>query len=175
MRRIDRSTGKLSTADTTLYSIAARPRNGEHQTPPTSGAIEAPFIVMHGEYWYHFVSFDFCCRGPQSTYRIMVGRSKAVTGPYVDKQGKSMMEGGGFELLAAGEDGQWVGPGHCAVVQDTGGGYLVFHAYRAERQQGKPDSELKISTIVWEDGWPRVAPLMSKTNDPSPKENNNVL
>lgn len=159
MCRIDRSTGKLSTADTTLYSIAARPRNGEHQTPPTNGAIEAPFIVRHGDYWYHFVSFDFCCRGPQSTYRIMVGRSKAVTGPYVDREGKSMMEGGGIELLAASEDSQWVGPGHCAVVQDTGGDYLVFHAYRAQRQPDKPASELKISTIVWEDGWPRVASL----------------
>jgi arabinan endo-1,5-alpha-L-arabinosidase len=159
MRRIDRSTGKLSSEDVTLYSIAERPRQGEHQTPPTSGAIEAPFIVKHGDYWYLFVSFDFCCRGPQSTYRIMVGRSKNVTGPYVDKEGTPMLEGGGTELLAARKEGQWVGPGHCAVLQDTSGDYLVFHAYRAQRAPGKPDSELKISTIVWEDGWPRVAPL----------------
>ena len=159
MRRIDRSTGKLSSKDVTLYSIAERPRQGEHQTPPISGAIEAPFIVKHGDYWYLFVSFDFCCRGPQSTYRIMVGRSKDVTGPYVDKEGKPMLEGGGTELLAAGKEGKWVGPGHCAVFQDTSGDYLAFHAYRAQRAPGKPDSELKISTIVWEDGWPRVAPL----------------
>jgi arabinan endo-1,5-alpha-L-arabinosidase len=159
MRRIDRSTGKLSSEDTTLYSIAARPRRGEHQSPPANGAIEAPFIVKKDNYWYLFVSFDFCCRGPRSTYRIMVGRSEAVTGPYVDKEGNPMLEGGGTELIAAGKDGQWVGPGHCAVVQDSSGDYLVFHAYRAQRTSGKPDSELKISTIVWEAGWPRVAPL----------------
>ena len=46
-----------------------------------------------------------------------------------------------------------------AVVKDNSGDYLVFHAYRAQRERGKSDSELKISTIVWEDGWPRVAPL----------------
>ena len=70
-----------------------------------------------------------------------------------------MLGEGGTELLAASREGQWAGPGHCAVLQDTGGDYLVFHAYRAPRAPGKPDSELKISTIVWEDGWPRVAPL----------------
>jgi arabinan endo-1,5-alpha-L-arabinosidase len=159
MRRIDRSTGMLSSEDTTLYSIAARPLGDEHQTPAAKDAIEAPFIVKKDNYWYLFVSFDFCCRGPRSTYRIMVGRSESVTGPYVDQEGNPMLEGGGTELLAASKDGQWVGPGHCAVVQDTSGDYLVFHAYRAERSPGEPDSELKISTIVWEDGWPRVAPL----------------
>lgn len=157
MRRIDCSTGKLSEEDTTLYSIAARPRTGEHQTPPVTGAIEAPFIIKHGKYWYHFVSFDFCCHGARSTYKIMVGRSKKVTGPYVDKEGKLMTEGGGTLLLDATEGGRWVGPGHCAVLQDVSGDYLVFHAYDSQSQRSR--SELKISTLVWEDGWPRAGVL----------------
>lgn len=155
MHRIDPKTGKFSDKDTTIYNLAARPRKSSHQTPPTEGAIEAPFIVKHKDYWYLFVSFDFCCRGARSTYRIMVGRSKKVTGPYVDKDGTAMTEGGGTELLAASEGGQWVGPGHCAVVQDISGDYLVFHTYHG--QTGR--SELKISTIVWENGWPKVAEL----------------
>jgi arabinan endo-1,5-alpha-L-arabinosidase len=157
MRRIDRATGKLSEEDTTLYSIAARPHTSEHQTSPSTGAIEAPFIIKHGKYWYHFVSFDFCCRGAKSTYKIMVGRSKIVTGPYVDKEGKLMTEGGGTLLLDATEDGRWVGPGHCAVLQDVSGDYLVFHAYDSESQRSR--SELKISNMVWENGWPRVGVL----------------
>ena len=157
MRRIDRATGKLSTEDTTLYSIASRPRTGQHQTPPVTGAIEAPFIIKHGQYWYHFVSFDFCCRGAKSTYKIMIGRSDIVTGPYVDRDGRPMTEGGGTLLLDASEGGRWVGPGHCALLQDVSGDYLVFHAYDSLSQRSR--SELKISTIVWEDGWPRVAAL----------------
>jgi arabinan endo-1,5-alpha-L-arabinosidase len=159
MRRIDRNSGKFSSKDTKLYSLASRPRSGLHQTPPVQGSIEAPFIIKHNGFWYLFVSFDFCCRGANSTYRIMVGRSKKVVGPYKDRDGKPMTEGGGTELLAASEGGQWVGPGHCAVVQDITGDYLVFHAYRAQREQGVPASELKISTIAWENGWPVVAAL----------------
>ena len=71
MRRVDPATGKLSTTDTTLHSLTSRPRE-----QPISGSVEAPFIVRHGGYWYLFVSFDRCCRGADSTYNIVVGRSQ---------------------------------------------------------------------------------------------------
>ncbi|UCE47878.1 MAG: family 43 glycosylhydrolase, partial [Phycisphaerales bacterium] len=79
MRRVDKATGKLSTVHTTLHSLAARPSS-------QTGAIEAPFIVKRGDFWYLFVSFDMCCRGVDSTYKIMVGRSPNITGPYRDRQ-----------------------------------------------------------------------------------------
>jgi arabinan endo-1,5-alpha-L-arabinosidase len=154
MRRIDPGTGKLSTEDTTLYNIARRPRTGPHQTPPVEGAIEAPFIIRHDGCWYLFVSFDFCCRGVKSTYNVVVGRSSRITGPYVDKSGKPMLEGGGTPVIAATTP-NWRGPGHEAVLQEPGGDYLVFHAYHGET--GRP--YLQISTMVWEDGWPRVGAL----------------
>jgi arabinan endo-1,5-alpha-L-arabinosidase len=154
MRRIDPQTGKLSTEDTTLYNLARRPRTGPHQTPPVEGAIEAPFIIRHDGWWYLFVSFDFCCRGAKSTYNVVVGRSRQVTGPYVDKSGKPMLEGGGTLVIAATTP-NWRGPGHEAVLQEPGGDYLVFHAYHGET--GRP--YLQISTMVWEDGWPRVGTL----------------
>lgn len=152
MRQIEPSTGMLSSENTTLYTLCRRPRQGEHQTPPVEGAVEAPFIVRHKGYWYLFVSFDFCCRGARSTYKIAVGRSKDITGPYLDKEGKSMAEGGGSVILAGGE-GEWRGPGHCAVLQEPDQDYLVFHAYHAVTGR----SELKIASLGWKDGWP-VAP-----------------
>lgn len=156
MRKIDPLTGMLSTDDTTLYSLACRPRYKEHVTPPVEGAVEAPFIFRHGDYWYLFVSFDFCCRGADSTYHIVVGRSKSITGPYTDKEGKLMTEGGGTVLLEATAEGNWKGPGHNAVfMDDDGTDYIVFHAY--DGQTGRP--ELKIASLFWDDGWP-VAPKL---------------
>ena len=158
--RLDYATGKLHDPDSPeIINISARPRTESHVEPPVEGAIEAPFIVKHGSYYYQFVSFDFCCRGPKSTYKIMVGRSKRVTGPYRDRAGRLMTEGGGTLVIEASANGLWKGPGHCAVLQDESGDYLVFHAYRSVRERGKPGSELKISTMVWDDGWPRVGEL----------------
>src|SRR5262245_12639076 len=70
MRRIDAETGLLSEADTKLYSLASRPDRPR--------AVEAPFMIRRGEMYYLFVSFDRCCRGVDSTYKTMVGRSKTV-------------------------------------------------------------------------------------------------
>lgn len=156
MRRIEAATGKTDDRDGALYSLAGRatPKNAD---PPKPGrpanwqAIEAPFIVRHGGYYYLFVSFDLCCRGVHSTYRIMVGRSRKVTGPYVDDRGTPMLQGGGKELLTG--NGRWVGPGGESVLQKPRGDLLVFHAYDAET--GKP--ALQISTLNWQHGWPQAA------------------
>ncbi len=154
MRRLDPATGKLSAEDTTRYTLCSRPRKGTSETPPVEGAVEAPFIVRRNGWWYLFVSFDLCCRGADSTYNIVVGRSKKVTGPYIDRDGIPMLEGGGTQVIKA-ETENWKGPGHCAVFREGDQDYLVFHAYHG--QTGK--SELKISTMEWKDGWPIVAPL----------------
>jgi len=156
MRKIDAATGKTSASDTTLYSIAARampslPEPPKPGLPADWQAIEAPFIVHHGDYYYLFVSFDLCCRGTKSTYRTMVGRSAQVTGPYVDADGKPMLQGGGTQLL--GPNSRWLGPGGESVLQRAEGDILVFHAYDAIT--GKP--ALQISTLTWENGWPHAA------------------
>jgi arabinan endo-1,5-alpha-L-arabinosidase len=116
--------------------------------------VEAPFIVRHGDYWYLFVSYDRCCRGAKSTYNVVVGRSKQITGPYVDRAGKSLVDGGGTRVIEATTQA-WRGPGHQAVLGEPERDYLVFHAY--DGTTGIP--HLQISSMVWEDGWPRVAAL----------------
>jgi arabinan endo-1,5-alpha-L-arabinosidase len=149
MRRIDPSTGKLSTRDTAMYSLSSRDR-----AQPVGGSVEAPFIVRHGDYFYLFVSFDRCCRGANSTYNVVVGRARQVTGPYVDQAGKAMPEGGGT-LVIASTTPNWKGPGHEAVLQGPDGDYLIFHAYQGTTGR----SFLQISTLIWEDGWPKVGAL----------------
>ena len=147
LQKIDPATGRLSQKDTKLYSLASRRRS--QQLP---GAIEAPAIIRRNGYYYLFVSFDFCCRGVQSTYNIRVGRSKAVTGPYVDREGQSMMEDGGTLLLKGGT--RWRGPGHCAILHDKDGDRLVYHAYDAE---ARGVSTLRIAPLTWDiDGWASV-------------------
>lgn len=155
MRRIDAATGKAASTDPKIYSLASRtePPNAapaKPGLPPDWQAIEAPFIVRHGEYYYLFVSFDLCCRGTGSNYRTMVGRSRSVTGPYVDAGGQPMLQGGGTELLVA--NNRWIGPGGESVLQRPEGDIIVFHAYDAAT--GKPS--LQISSLVWKDGWPHA-------------------
>lgn len=180
LRRIDRATGKLSTQDTTQYSLAihyaersprAQPVSQTNATAastvpvaPNAGnaaqrpanpagphAIEAPFIVHKGHFYYLFVSVDFCCRGAQSTYKVMVGRASKITGPYVDATGKPMTEGGGTLLLSG--NSKWVGPGGESVLLQKSGDIIVYHAYDAHT--GQPS--LQISTLAWVKGWPKAA------------------
>ncbi|MET8150615.1 arabinan endo-1,5-alpha-L-arabinosidase [Actinoplanes sp. NPDC049668] len=132
------STGKRS--DSTVRAIAGR--NG--------GAIEAPYIFRHGSYYYLWVSFDYCCRGASSTYRVMVGRSTSVTGPYVDRNGTAMTAGGGTQLLAS--HGAVHGPGHQAVFADTDSEVLVYHYYA-----NSGAAYLGINLIGYDSaGWPFV-------------------
>jgi arabinan endo-1,5-alpha-L-arabinosidase len=156
MRRIDPVTGKLSTADTKIYSLATRavpdlPEPPKPGLPADWQAIEAPFIVHHKDYYYLFVSFDLCCRGTKSNYRTMIGRSRQVTGPYVDEDGKPLLKGGGTQLLAP--NSRWIGPGGESVLLRPEGDLIVFHAY--DGITGKP--ALQISTLTWENGWPHAA------------------
>lgn len=146
MRRLDYATGKPSAEDETLYALARRSVN--------YGAVEAPFIIRKGDFYYLFVSFDFCCRGADSTYHVRVGRSENVIGPYVDHDGIEMLNGGGTQVTFPTE--RWRGPGHNSILQENGVEYIVYHSYDAE-SQGVPT--LRIDPLVWdEDGWPSINP-----------------
>lgn len=145
MIQLDPTTGKVA-KDASLISIASRPN-----TPDIRGAIEAPFIVQHGDFFYLFVSFDRCCQGAESTYNVRVGRASKITGPYVDRDGKPMLKGGGT-LVRAGEE-RWRGPGHNAIYRENGTDWLVYHAYDAE---DRGMAKLRIEQLQWDaEGWPQ--------------------
>ena len=117
------------------------------------GAVEAPSILAHEGWFYLFVSFDKCCNGIASSYRIMVGRADAITGPYRDRDGRLMLEGGGSEVLRSG--GRMRGPGGQEVFQREGEPWLAYHWYDRD-QNGMP--KLALSPITFDaDGWPVVA------------------
>jgi arabinan endo-1,5-alpha-L-arabinosidase len=111
--------------------------------------IEAPFIHKHGGYYYLFVNWGKCCRGVNSTYEIRVGRSKSVTGPYLDREGVEMKDGGGSAFLAT--KGRFIGPGHASIFVEKGREMLVHHFYD-EEQRGR--SGLRMLPLEWRDGWP---------------------
>ncbi|KEY73192.1 hypothetical protein S7711_04158 [Stachybotrys chartarum IBT 7711] len=137
--QLNPSTGKP--ANNNLVSIASRPSNG--------GAVEAPYIVRRGNYYYLWVSFDSCCQGAASTYRIMVGRSTSVTGPYLDRDGRNMMQGGGTQMLAT--HGSIHGPGHNSIFADNDGDVLVYHYYN-----NAGVAQLGINLVRYESGWPVI-------------------
>lgn len=135
------------------HTIARRERDFElADTDPGNAALEAPFIFMKNGYYYLFLSWDLCCRGAESTYKIMVGRSKKVTGPYVDKQGKSLFNGGGSLILEGDEN--WHGLGHNSVYTFGNRDLMFFHAYDAN-DNGKP--KLRVVELDWDsEKWPVI-------------------
>ena len=135
------------------YSIAKRERSVLlDDRDPGPAELEAPFIFKKGDYYYLFVSWGKCCLGVESTYRIMVGRAKDVRGPYVDKEGRNLAEGGGSLLLAG--DARWAGLGSTSAYTFDGKDYLIFHAYETADNGLQ---KLKIAELTWDaEQWPVV-------------------
>lgn len=148
-----------------MYSLASRP--GVPANP-----VEGPAIVKRGGYYYLFVSWDICCQGAKSTYRTAVGRARTITGPYVDKDGKRLDQGGGTVVLSSRPDGQadLAGAGGGDVMQEGQNTYLVYHSYR--KTDGAP--LMSVRRMGWKDDWP-VLSLTPPTPAPSGTFQNPVL
>ena len=159
---------QLVRLDTTMHvakgekprTIARRysPKNNNRMANPTSkyagtNAIEAPFIMKHGGWYYLFVAWDYCCMGSKSTYRVAVGRSKTVDGPYLDRAGEDMREGGGT-LVIEGDKQQFEAIGHCAAYHMNGEDFYISHGYSVAH---KGAAILVQRKIEWTpDGWPEL-------------------
>lgn len=141
MRQLDPATG-LTGPDPTLYSLASR----------GGASIEGASIVRHNGFFYLFASFDYCCRGIESDYRVVVGRSTSVTGPYVDRSGVPMRTGGGTEILRGYNE--FRGPGGGDIFGD-----FFFHHYYDLYDNGTP--KLSVRPLHWTRGWPSLGDPLS--------------
>ena len=151
---------QISNLKPQIKTIARRyaPNFKPTEENPTSkyagtNAIEAPFIFKHGGYYYLFVSWDYCCRGAQSNYRVALGRSKTVEGPYLDRTGKDMANGGGTIFLK-GDKKEWEAAGHCAAYSFDGEDIFICHGYSTTHNGA---AMLIQHPISWtDDGWPEL-------------------
>lgn len=117
-------------------------------------AFEGTYIHKKGKYYYFFASIGTCCEGVASTYQLVVGRSKSLFGPYVDRSGKNMMENG-YEVVI-GKSERFVGNGHNSEIVKDGEGndWMFYHGVDVKNPKGRV---LLLDRIYWtEDGWPYV-------------------
>jgi arabinan endo-1,5-alpha-L-arabinosidase len=115
-------------------------------------AIEAPCLTQHDGYYFLFVNWGECCRGTNSTYNIRVGRSLEIGGPYLDRKGHDLLQGGGTLFLET--DGRFIGPGHAGLFSAGGTNWLSYHFYDGDN---KGISKLSLRPIRWsKDNWPEA-------------------
>jgi len=114
---------------------------------------EASYITYENGYYYLLLNHGTCCQGANSTYNIRVGRSKKVTGPYLDKDGMDMARGGGSLFLDA--NGKQVGPGQFARFSNDGVDKFSCHFESDQNNRGRPT--LAIRPLLWTaEGWPEA-------------------
>ncbi|HEX3876995.1 MAG TPA: arabinan endo-1,5-alpha-L-arabinosidase [Bryobacteraceae bacterium] len=138
--QLDPKTGKRLTPKAPLTSLAY------------NKSIEASCVTKHDGYYYLFVNWGSCCRGVNSTYNIRVGRSRKITGPYLDKDAVDMLKGGGTLLLS--NQGPLFGPGHAGILIDNGKSWFTSDFEGDSRMEGK--ATLAIMPLTWKSGWPEV-------------------
>ncbi len=126
-----------------VYTIASR------QSTTAHNAIEGPTIFERDGYFYLITSWDQCCNGVDSTYKVAVGRAESVTGPYVDPDGEELLNGGGEVILETYEN--QIGPGGQDILEEDGTYYMVYHYY-----DGDADGviRMQIREINFNNDWP---------------------
>lgn len=146
LAQLDPKTGKCLAQDEPHFSLAY------------NKSIEASYLYKHAGYYYLFVNWGTCCEGTNSTYNIRVGRSKRVSGPFLDKSGTSMLNSGGSLFLAG--KGPLAGPGHAGILAANGRDWFTCDFEGDVRMGGS--ATLAIMPLHWSaDGWP-VADLVDK-------------
>jgi len=156
---LDPTTGRLWLSYGTYFGftrvVELDPKTGERVkgNKPVDVAIdcEASDLVYRGGWYYLLAAHGSCCDGANSTYNIVVGRSRKVTGPFVDNVGRDMLEGGG--KMVAATRGKLIGPGHFGhTILDEGVEKMSCH-YEADLDQGGR-SVLGILPLLWKNEWP---------------------
>lgn len=138
--------------------------------------LEGAYVYQKGDYYYLFASEGSCCSGASSTYRLRVGRSTSLLGPYVDKQGNSLTSGpyGEIILKTNVEDYGFAGPGHNSeiITDDAGTDWILYHAIKKSNpylNNGTNRRALMLDKLLWEEGWPTIKnqqPSLTKQEGP---------
>jgi arabinan endo-1,5-alpha-L-arabinosidase len=147
LTQLDPATGKRASTNSPLVCVAHNGSSAFHNTS------EASYLYQANGYYYLFLNFGKCCSGVDSTYNIRVGRSTNVTGPYVDRDGTSLLKGGGSLLLQT--SGRYIGPGHAGILHENGTNWFTYHYYDGD-DRGTP--KLGLTQLHWTaDQWPALA------------------
>lgn len=156
---LDPTTGRLWATYGTYFGsirlIELDPKTGERVKGNVEKDIaidcEATDLIWHDGWYYLLGTHGTCCDGVNSTYNIVVGRSRSVEGPYVDNIGRDMLNGGGRMVIAAGD--RLCGPGHFGrTVIDEGVEVMSCHFEADFERSGR--SVLGIRPLLWRNGWP---------------------
>jgi arabinan endo-1,5-alpha-L-arabinosidase len=142
-----------------IYAIELTPgglsvKEGAQKRQIAGTAFEGVYIHKRGGWYYMFASVGSCCEGVNSTYRLVVGRSRSLFGPYLDKTGRDMMENG--YSVVVGRNSRFVGNGHCSeiVQDDAGDDWIFYHGVDTARPKGRV---LMLDRVRWDsDEWPSV-------------------
>lgn len=138
-------------------------------------AFEGTNIYKKGKFYYLFASINNCCpsNGMDSKYKVVVGRSENLLGPYVDRKGKDMLNNS-WELVLEGDGETFFGPGHNSIIipDDAGTDWMIYHSY--VKENGAVGGRLgMLDRIVWSaDGWPTIRKCVPSTSDLLPVFNN---
>ncbi len=136
-------------------------------------AFEGTNIYKKGKYYYLFASINNCCDGIDSRYKVVVGRSENLLGPYVNREGKDMMSNS-WTLVLEGDGETFFGPGHNSIIipDDAGTDWMIYHSY--VKENGTVGGRLgMLDRIVWSaDGWPTIKKCVPSKGDLLPVFNN---
>lgn len=136
-------------------------------------AFEGTNIYKKGKYYYLFASINNCCDGIDSRYKVVVGRSENLLGPYVNREGKDMMSNS-WTLVLEGDGETFFGPGHNSIIipDDAGTDWMIYHSY--VKENGAVGGRLgMLDRIVWSaDGWPTIKKCVPSKGDLLPVFNN---
>ena len=122
---------------------------------------EASYMFYKDGWYYLSATHGTCCDGANSTYSIIVGRSRSPYGPFLDNVGRDMMQGGGKLVLSS--EKKRTGAGHMGrVVIEEGVEKMSFH-FEADLDLGGR-STLGIRPVIWENGWPKAGEILADGN-----------
>ena len=146
LMQLDPSTGKR------LNTNAAPVKVASSTTAFFANTTEGSYLHERNGFFYLFLNYGGCCSGVESTYNIRVGRSANITGPYLDKNGVTMLNGGGSMVLES--TGKYVGPGHASIFVENGTNWFTYHYYDANNNG---TATLGLARLAWDtNNWPVV-------------------